>query len=208
MSTDSQLNQAAPTEVATALRTVLNAILEDRAVPPVDNESVAWDKPMFVLRSAHMQRLAAFLSVVRSHRPTPPLHIMSHARDEAAIRAMVGGECTFYPYPAPGRYRLEDLPADTLQRLRSAQFGALVFLDAGNEGERLQEVERLVAAIGEAKMVSFRADGTFARPEIWRQYRLATAAFYPLIEWYHYRLDPGFPSGPVLPSEAIAALRK
>jgi hypothetical protein len=208
MPTDPSSNQASPKDLANALRIVLSRLLQDRTTPVVDSESMSWHQPIFVLRSAGMDRLAAFLNVARAHRPMPPLHIMSHARDEPAIRALDSSPFTFYPYPTPGSYRVEEVAADTLARLRAVRFGALVFLDAGNEGARLDEVERLVGAIGETKMVSFRADGTFAGPEVWREYRLATAAFHRLIEWYHFKLDPGFPSGPVLPGEAIGALRK
>lgn len=181
-----------PNETAGALSTVLALLLQDRALPTIDTESLAWDRPMFVLRSAHMERMQTFLDVVRTHAPAPPLHIMSHARDEQTIRAMAGNDITFYPYPTPGRYTLEQLPPGMLERLRSVGFGALVFLDAGNAAEGLEAAEQILAAIDEPRMAAFRADGTFGRAADWRLRRLSSAAFYRLIEWYHFKVDPDF----------------
>src|SRR5579864_4390452 len=107
------VNAGPPSEFAKGVRTVLSHLFEDMTISAVDVESLAWDRPIFILRSAHWDRLRAFLSVVLAHRPSPPLHIMSHAQDEAALSALVGGDFTFYPYPMPGRYRLEHIPPAT-----------------------------------------------------------------------------------------------
>lgn len=194
-----------PSEAAGAIGTVLTLLLQDRALSTVDAESLPWDRPMLVLRSAHMERMQQFVDVVRAHAPTPPLHVMSHARDEGAIRTMAGTDIAFYPYPTPGRYSLDEVPPDTLDRLRSVGFGTLVWLDAGSAGEGLDGAEQILAAIDESRMASFRADGTFGRPEDWRLRRLASDAFYRLIEWYHCKVDPGFPDSPMLPGTAHTA---
>ena len=77
-----------------------------------------------------------------------------------------------------------------LERLRSIGFGTLVFLDAGQEAEGLDAALDILAAIDEPRMACFRADGTFGRPADWRQRRLASAAYYGLVQWYHHKLDP------------------
>lgn len=208
MSNDSNENVAVQSDVASALSTVLALLLQDRRLSQVDVDTLPWDRPIFVLRSAYMERLRSLLRIVLARTPVPPLHIMSHARDEGAIRAMANGALTYYPYPTPGPYRLEEMPSEMLDRLQSVGFGALVFLDAGNAGEGLDDVQRLLAAIGATQMVAYRADGTFAQAQDWRRHRLATAAFYRLIEWYHAKLDPGFPDGPVVPGDVLATVRR
>lgn len=173
-----------------ALNSVLTLLLQDRTLSALDAASLPWDRPVFVLRSAHMERMQQFLDVVRAHAPAAALHIMSHARDERALRAMAEREITFYPYPTPGRYSLDEIPSEMLERLRSVGFGTLVFLDPGQQGEGLDGAQDILAAIDEPRMASFRADGTFGRPSDWRQHRLASAAFYRLVAWYHDKLDP------------------
>jgi len=105
---------------------------------------------------------------------------------------------TFHAYPIPGEYRLEHVPAAALARLRAVGFGTVCCLDAGTWGDRLEEVERLLAAILEPGMVSFRGDGTYARVADWRHSRRAESAYLRLLEWYQLKLDPGFPDGPML----------
>jgi hypothetical protein len=178
------------TDVAAGLGTVLALLLQDRALATVDAGTLPWDRPMFVLRSAHMERMQQFLDVVRAHSAAPRLHVMSHARDEEVLRSMAGHDMTFYPYPTPGRYSLDIVPAEMLERLRAVGFGALIFLDAGQHGEGLDAAVEVLAAIDEPRMASFRSDGTFGRPDDWGVHRLASAAYYRLIEWYHAKLGP------------------
>jgi hypothetical protein len=175
-------------------------LVQDLPLLPLDPATLPWDRPIFVLRSANMTRLRAFLDQLIVHCPTPVLHVMSHASDEDAIRAMAPCEFTFHAYPARGQYRLDAIPAAMLDGLRAAGFGTVLYLDAGTWGERLGEAERLLAAILESGMVSFHGDGTYARAVDWRRRRRAEAALLRLLEWYQFKMDPGFPDGPVLPA--------
>jgi hypothetical protein len=168
---------------AEALRTTLTLLAQSLPLSTVDAESLGWDRPMFVLRSASMERLQSFLRVARSHEPMPQLHIMSHVRDEAAVAAMVDSAFTFYPYPTPGPYHLGDIPSDTVDRLRSVGFSTLVFLDRGMTGEGLDDVKRVMVAIDEPRVVCYRADDTFARPADWRLH-LGADLSYRLLEQY------------------------
>jgi len=179
-------------------------LLQDIHSDRVDPVTLPWDQPVFVLRSANMARMRAFLRQVAIHCVSPALHVMSHARDEDTIRAMTTGAFTFHPYPTPGPYTLDEVPASTLDRLRSTGFGTLVLLDPGPADDRLDDVVRLLAAIAESRTVSFDIEGTYARTANWRQRKRAHAAFLGLVEWYHLKLDPGFPDGAVLPGDAIA----
>ena len=195
-------------DAARSLRSVLDMLLQDMAFQQVDPATLAWDEPIFVVRSANMERMRAFLHEVVAHNPAPVLHIMSHVRDESAIRALAPCDFTFHAYPTPGPYRLEDVPAATLERLQSVGIGNLFLLDSATSGDLLEEVERLLAAIAERRMVSFRSDGTYARTPDWRQRGLAKSAFFRLIEWYQLKVDPGSPEGPALPGDARAASLK
>jgi len=194
------------TDAANSLRVVLDRLVQDLPLAPVDEATVPWDRPILILRSAPMRRLQALLGGIVARCPTPAIHIMSHARDEDAIRAMAPCDFTFHAYPVPGPYRLEDVPAATLDRLRAEAFGSVFCLDAGTWGNGLGEVERLLAAILERGMVSFRGDCTYATLDGWRQRRRAEAAFLELLEWYQVRLDPEFPEGLVLPMRSTAQL--
>ena len=197
MPVNRQTSTAEPSEAARSLRTVLDLLLQDRTLSAVEPESLAWSEPIFVIRSAPMDRLVALLTQIVAKNAAPRLHIMSHARDEAAIRAAAPCDFTFHAYPTPGAYRLEGIPADMLERLRQLDLGTLFFLDTGTSSDLLGEVERLLAGIRENRAVSFRGDGSFARTPDWRQRTLAEAAFLRLIEWYHFKLDPGTPAAPI-----------
>ena len=177
-------------EPAAALRTVFALLLQDRALEPVDPSSLPWDRPLFVIRSAPLPRLVAFMEEAARQHQAPVLHVMSHARDEAAIREAAPCPFTFHAYPGEGRYSLDAMPDAVLEQLRAVGFGALFFLDTGTRGDLLEEVERLLAAIVENGVVSFNAEGAFARTRDWRTRQLAEAAFLPLVEWYHRKLDP------------------
>ena len=194
------LSPAAPRDEARSLRSVLDLLLYDMAVDPIDPATVPWDRPILVLRSANMDRMRAFLEQLVARCPTPALHIMSHARDEETIRAMAPCAFTFHAYPTPGRYRLAEVPAPMLDRLRSTDFGVLFFLDSETSSAFAAEVERLLSAIVENRMVSVREDGTWARAFDWRLRRRAEPAFLRLVEWYQLKLDPNSHGGVVLPS--------
>jgi hypothetical protein len=190
---------------ARRLRFVLDRLVQDLPLMSVDPATLPWDRPILVLRSATMERLQALLEEIIVRCPMPALHIMSHARDEDAIRSMAPCGFTFHAYPATGPYRLEGVPAAMLDDLRAVGFGTVFGLDAGTWGDRLEEVDRVLAAIREPGMVSFRGDGTYARAADWRQRRRAESAFLRLLEWYQFKLDPGFPDGPVQALDAPAA---
>jgi hypothetical protein len=202
---DASTAPVAPSEAARSLRTVLDMLLQDRASTPVDPATLPWNEPILVVRSAPIDRLSALLDEVITRCPSPTLHVLSHARDEDAIRAVAPCGFTFHAYPTPGRYRLEGLGEETLERLRTIGFGTIFFLDTGMAGDLLGEVERLVAGIRDRHAVSFRADGTYARAADWQQRSLADAAFLRLIEWYHFKLDPGFADGQLLRNEVSRA---
>jgi hypothetical protein len=184
-------------EGAQGLRVVLDMLLQDLPLKPADPAALDWDRPIFVLRSADMRKMQGFLDRLVSHCPSPVLHVMSHARDEAAIRAMAPCDLTFHAYPTPGRYRLEDVPAATLHALRHVGFGTAFFLDTGTAADLFDEVERLLLAIVSDRPVSVLADGTFAKAPERGLRKRAEAAFFGLVEWYQAKLDPGIPDGPV-----------
>jgi hypothetical protein len=191
-------------DAARSLSLVLDRLVQDLPLVSVDPATLPWDRPILVLRSANMTRLRALLDEIIVHGPAPALHVMSHARDEQAILAMAPCAFTFHAYHAQGPYRLEDTPAAMLDRLRAIGFGTVFGLDAGTWGERLEDVDRILAAIGEPAMVSFCGDGTLVRAADWRQRRRAETAYLRLLEWYQFKLDPGCPDGPVLPADTVA----
>lgn len=172
------------------MRLMVTELLRDRAIHPIDAAALAWDQPMLLLRSAHMERLQQFLNVMRTRARGGALHVMSHARDEGAIRAMTGAGTVFHPYHTPGRYSLDKVPAATIEQLRSVGFGTLVLLDAGQDAEGLEGAEQLLTSIDASRVATFRADGTFGRPADWALRHLASEAFYRLNEWYLRKADP------------------
>ena len=177
-----------------SLRVVLDMLLKDKALALVEPESLTWHQPLLVVRSAHMGRMAAFFRQVTRQTATPDVHVLSHARDEAALRAMAPFPITVHAYTAEGPYRLDDAPAALLARLRGTRYGTVFFLDAGTRAHGLDEVERLVAAVQPEPIVCFMGNDTFAQAPDMRQRQLAKAAFLQLIEWYQFRLDPDAPA--------------
>jgi hypothetical protein len=192
-------DQLSPSDAAQGLRTVLDLLLQDLPLTPLDPAVLPWDEPILVLRSADMKKMRAFLDRLVARCPSPALHVLSHARDEAAIRAMVPFALTFHAYPVSGRYRLEEVPRATLDALQAAGIGTAFFLDTGISGDLFDEVERLLSAIAPDRLVSVHEDGTLARTPERRLRKRAESAFLGLIEWYQRKLDPGFPDGPVTP---------
>jgi hypothetical protein len=176
-------------QAAQGLRVVLDLLLQDMALEPVDAATLPWDQPILVLRSADMERFSTVLQQIVSHCPAPLLHVLSHARDEEAIRNRAPCDVTFHAYPTPGRYRLDGVPAATLDYLRSVRFGTLLYIDPGTSAELSLEVEALFAAIADRPMVTVREDGTFARAVDARLRRHAETAFLRVIEWYQQKLS-------------------
>jgi hypothetical protein len=176
-------------DAASGLRVVLDLLLQDMALEPVDAATLPWDQPILVLRSADMERFSAVLQQIVSHCPAPLLHVLSHARDEEAIRYRAPCDFTFHGYPTPGRYRLAEVPASMLDRLRSVRFGTLLYIDPGTSADLSGEVEALFAAIEDRRMVTVREDGTFARAVDSRLRRHAESAFLRVIEWYQQKLS-------------------
>lgn len=194
---------AAPafTETARGLRRVMHLLLRHQALKPVHPEALDWNQPILVLRSAPLDQMRLLFDAITDRATTPQVHVLSHAHDETAVRACAPWPITFHAYPVPGPYRLEALPAAVLARLQDAGFGIVFYLDAGTEGHRLGEVERLLAAIRDSRMVMFRSDGGYVHGRDWRLRQLASAAFLGMIAWYHLTLDPGSPDGPALPDD-------
>jgi hypothetical protein len=182
---------------AQGLRVVLDLLLQDMALEPVEPAVLPWREPILVLRSADMERFRAVLRQIVTYCPAPLLHVLSHARDEQtirdAIREIVHCDVTFHGYPTPGRYRLNGVPVAMLERLRSAGFGTLVYLDPGTSADLFGEVEAIFAGIQATGMVSVRVDGTWSRAPDARLRRQAESAFLGLIEWYQRKLDPALP---------------
>ena len=197
MSTESAPAPVQLSESARSLRTTLDLLLLDMAPKAVSPATVRWDRPIFILRSANMGRMQALLDDIVTHCRTPRLHIMSHARDERTLREMAPCDFTFHAYPTPGRYRLEEIPAPALERLRAVEFKTLFFLDTGVFNDLFDEVERLLAAVAETGMISFDNDGRYTRPPHRRLHQHAESAFLRLIEWYHLKLEPAS-TGPLV----------
>ncbi len=171
-----------------SLRTVLDILLQDMALTPIDASTLPWSKPVFILRAAPMDAMRPLLDEIQRHCAAPLLHIMSHARDGEAIRALAPA-ATFHAYPATGRYRLEDVPAAMMHRLRQADFGMLIFPDPGTSADLCDEVERLFGAIDLRRMVIYTADAGFARAADWQKRTRAQAAFIRLVEWYQSSVE-------------------
>ncbi|MEP7305688.1 MAG: hypothetical protein ABJA98_09235 [Acidobacteriota bacterium] len=171
------------TEPAISLRAVLDLLLQDMH-KAVDPATLSWDRPIFVLRSANMGRLQALLEEIVLRCPAPALHVMSHARDEEALRQAAPCALTFHAYPTAGRYRLEDVPVAVLDRLRAVPFGILFYLDTGPYDDLFNEVERLLGAISSIDITRFCNDDTYAGSSHRRLRQRAEAAFLGLIEWY------------------------
>lgn len=179
----------APADTARGMRSVLDRLLCDMAVDPVAPSTLPLDQPILILRSANMDRMRAFLDQLVAQNPGPTLHILSHARDEDTLRAMVPCAFTFHAYPTPGRYTLEGMPEPMLERLQSAGFGVTFFLDPETSLEFAKEGERLLSAVADNKMVTVRGDNTWARAADWRLRRQAEPAFLKLVEWYQLGLE-------------------
>ena len=176
-------------DASSRVRDVLDLLLQDCSPQPVAAATLPWDRPMFVLRSAGMNRLQELLAEITRHAVAPALHVMSHARDAAAIERMAPCAITFHPYPAQGRYRLDGVPAAMLAHLRAVDFGSLLFLDTGPQPDFYDEVERLLSAIAIDRMIAFREDGTFAKAPVPSRRRHAEPAFLRLVEWYQRRAE-------------------
>ena len=168
------------------VRAVLDILLQDIALQPLPAAALPWDRPVLVLRAAPMDQLERFIEEADRHGAAA-LHILSHARDREAIAAMAP-RAIFHAYPTPGRYKLEEIPAALLHRLRSHGFAAFVFLEPGTSAELFDEAERIFAATGAADMVTFSPGAAFARPGDWGHRRRAQAAFLQLVEWYQSRV--------------------
>jgi hypothetical protein len=183
------MEQRRPSEGAQGLRVVLDMLLQDLPLQPVAADTLRWDRPILVLRSADMKKMRACLDRLVAHCPSPRLHVLSHARDEEAIRAMAPCDLTFHAYPTPGRYRLEDVPAAMLETLRAADFGTAIFLDTGRFVDLFDEVERLLMAVVDHRPVTVLADGTFAQAPERGLRKRAESAFFGLLEWYQAKSD-------------------
>jgi hypothetical protein len=170
------------------LRVVLDLLLQDMALEPVDPAALPWHEPILLLRSANMERFRGVLRQIVTYCPAPSLHVMSHAGDEETIREMAPCAFSFHGYPTPGRYRREDVPTAMLERLRSVRFGTLLYLDPGTSASLFGDVESLFDAIQDHGMVSVREDGSFNRASDPRLRREAESAFLNLIEWYQLKL--------------------
>lgn len=190
MQTDGALPQVASTEAMESVRTVLDLLVQDIPLRPVDPATLPWDRPIFILRSANMGRMRALLDEILVHTAVPELHIMSHARDEQALRDLAPCDFTFHAYPTPGRYRLEEIPAATLGRLRTVNFGILFLLDTGSFADLLDEVDRVLGAIRPIGIISFGNDGRCGRLPERRVRKHAESAFFRLVEWYQGTLNP------------------
>jgi hypothetical protein len=171
-----------------SLRDVLDLLLQDIVLTPVDATSLPWDKPVFVVRTAPLDWMPGLFDEIQRHHAASRLHVMSHARDADAIRAMAPG-ATFHPYTAEGRYRLEDVPLAMLHRFRQMDFGTLIFPDPGTSADLCDEIERLFTAIDLQRMVTYTRDGGFARARDWQRRARAHAAFLKLIEWYQSSVE-------------------
>ena len=187
--TNERARHTAPAREAESLRPVLDLLVGDMSPRPVDPATLPWDRPVFVLRSANMERMRAFLHEVLARTPTPDLHIMSHARDEETLRALSPCPFTFYPYPTPGRYRSQDVPPAVLDRLRAVDFGIVGCLDTGLSADLLDAVDGVLAAIRPGGGISFGPAGACLRLPERQARKRAEAAFFPLIEWYHGTLS-------------------
>jgi hypothetical protein len=172
------------------LKTVLDMLLRDMTIEPVDPVTLPWDRPIFILRSARMERLRELVDQIVVHAPAPELHIMSHARDEQALGNLVPCDFTFHPYPTPGRYRLEEMPPAMLDRLRAVDFGILFCLDTGLSADLFDAVDRVLSAIRPAGGISFGVGGTYARLPEHHARKRAETAFFRLIEWCQGTVDP------------------
>lgn len=178
----------APHPLTASLRPVMDVLLQEMALEPRAASSVAWDRPVLVLRSANMTRMQAFAELVARVEPAD-LHVLSHARDEGALRGLLARPFTFQPWQTDGPYTLEAADPRQLDGLSGLRFETVIFLDPGMVGQKLERVEELLLAIGARRMLTFLGDGTLAEPRDWHRRRLAESAFLRLTAWFHCLLE-------------------
>jgi hypothetical protein len=187
----SALSEPQPDEdqIATAVRTLVAAAWTDLRRDPVTGDRVPWKAPILLLASAPPDRLDAFLDLLVRQNHQPALWLIGRPRDERIAAEKLGVPIHFLEYAAPGPFALAQC-SSLLPMLRAIPFGALVFLDTGLWGDRLEHCSELLQAVATEKVYCFGGDD--------RLYHLRESADRArslqltrgLLDWYNTRLVP------------------
>ena len=175
--------------VAAAVRTLVAAAWSDVRREPLAHDRFPWHQPILVLASAPAERLEAFLDRLARHNPSPDLCVIGRPRDERIAVEKLGQPVRFVGYTAPGPYAVANC-SGFLPALREISFGALVFLDTGLWGDRLEHCSELLRAVSRDNVYCYGSDERFYHlvdsPERTRAQTLTRG----LLDWYDARLVP------------------
>jgi hypothetical protein len=176
-------------QIATAVRTLIAAAWTDLRRDPVAGDRFPWQAPILLLASAPPDRLDAFLDLLVRQNRTPALWLLGRPRDERIAMEKIVGPIHFLEYAAPGPFALKQC-GNVLPMLHAIPFGALVFLDTGLWGDRLEHCSELLQAVSPDKVYCFGGDDRLYHlrdsPDRARSLQLTRG----ILDWYNTRLVP------------------
>lgn len=174
--------------VAAAVRTLVAAAWEDLRREPLPSDRFPWHQPILLLASAPVERLEAWLDRLVAHAPWPQLWLIGRARDRQIAASRLGA-FEFVEYQAPGPYALSECQS-LLPALRDVPFGALVFLDTGSWGDRLEHCVELLQAVSRENVFCYGSDDAFYHVVDSPARSRARALTRGVLDWYDARLAP------------------
>lgn len=175
--------------IASAVRTLAAAAWTDLRRNAIAHERFPWHGPILLLASAPVERLEAFLERLMKHNPTPDLWLIGRPRDERIVAETLGRPVRFVEYGAPGPYSVAKC-GGFLPRLREVPFEALVFLDTGLWGDRLEHCGELLQAISRDRVYCYGSDDRCYHLDESPERARAQALTRSLFDWYDARLVP------------------
>jgi hypothetical protein len=175
--------------IAAAVRTLVAAAWTDLRREPLAHDRFPWRQPILLLASAAADRLEAFLDRLATHNPTPDLWLIGRPRDERIATEKLGRPVRFVEYSASGPYAVSAC-GGFLPTLRDVPFGALVFLDTGLWGDRLEHCSELLQAVSRDRVYCFGGDDRFYHLDESAERARAQALTSGLLDWYDARLAP------------------
>jgi hypothetical protein len=175
--------------IAAAVRTLVTAASYELHRDPVSPERFPWQTPLLVLASGPAERLEAFLDEVRRRSSAPALWLIGRPRDERIARELLRTRVQFVEYTASGPFSLEHC-REWLPELRRVPFGAVVFLDTGLWGDRLEHCHELLKAIARDRVYCFSGDDQLYHLQDSPERTRALQFTRELLAWYDRRLVP------------------
>jgi hypothetical protein len=112
---------------------------------PWARPSLAGTKNIFLVRSAAPDILRRCLKQLRSLAPRARLHILSHRRDAAMVRALLQPRDIFYPYTAGGNYSAANCTA-VIAKIKKARPDTFVMLSNNVYG--YPHIAEILTALG------------------------------------------------------------